>query len=52
MIADLLPPTVSIDQGTFKYILIKTNHNGETRYFVRGDKNLEYHADNFAKFAK
>jgi len=49
-------PIVTISpEGIFKYILIRgqytENNQQKTMDFIRGDNNLEYHADNFQAFA-
>ena len=49
-------PIVTISpEGIFKYILIKgqykENNLQKTVEFIRGNQNLEYHADNFQAFA-
>ena len=40
---------VDIDEGRFKYILIKVHHSREgeeiSKYIVRGYNHCEYHAD-------
>lgn len=40
-------PTVQIDEGTFKYVLIEAQDriSGETRLFVRGTAGKPYHKD-------
>jgi hypothetical protein len=50
-------PLVNISaEGIFKYVLIqgRVTENSQERIinFVRGDKNLEYHAENFGQFAE
>jgi phosphohistidine phosphatase len=51
-------PPVKIDEGVFKYIIIKGTWHTKARisdeeiYFIRGWKDLEFHADNFARFRK
>lgn len=48
-------PIVKISpEGIFKYIIIEAtiNESNESTHitFVRADKNMEYHADNFGQF--
>ncbi|CAK9296578.1 unnamed protein product [Gordionus sp. m RMFG-2023] len=40
-------PDVIIDEGIFKYILIKISSNDENKLIVRGYKRSPYHSDIF-----
>ena len=47
-----MTPVILDKEGTFKYILIRREDNGNFSYFVRGFNQYEYHAENFKHFNK